>query len=81
MSAGALAAVFAAPFYGALMCVAPVITKPTVQFGVRIPPERTGATVIGDQTPPDGPACTDLDDDRFWKGGRSGSAREAGYSS
>jgi uncharacterized membrane protein len=49
MSAGALAAEFAVPFYGALFCVAPAVTKPTVQFGVRIPPERTGATVIGDQ--------------------------------
>jgi uncharacterized membrane protein len=49
VSPGALAAVFAVPFYGALLCVAPAVTKPTVQFGVRIPPERTGATVIGDQ--------------------------------
>jgi uncharacterized membrane protein len=49
MSAGALAAEFAVPFYGALLCVAPAVTKPTVQFGVRIPPERTGAAVIGDQ--------------------------------
>jgi uncharacterized membrane protein len=49
MSAGALAAEFAVPFYGALLCVAPAVTKPTVQFGVRVPPERTGATVIGDQ--------------------------------
>jgi hypothetical protein len=49
VSAGAIAAEFAMPFYGALFCVAPVVTKPTVQFGVRVPPERTGATVIGDQ--------------------------------
>ena len=49
MSPGALVAEFAVPFYGALLCVAPAVTKPTVQFGVRIPPERTGATVIGDQ--------------------------------
>jgi hypothetical protein len=42
MTAGALAAVFAVPFYGTLLCVAPAVTKPTVQFGVRIPPERTG---------------------------------------
>ena len=49
MSAGAVVAEFAVPFYGALLCVAPAVTKPTVQFGVRIPPERTGATVIGDQ--------------------------------
>ena len=49
MSAGAVVAEFAVPFYGALLCVAPAVTKPTVQFGVRIPPERTGASVIGDQ--------------------------------
>ena len=49
MTPGALAAEFAVPFYGALLCVAPAVTKPTIQFGVRIPPERTGATVIGDQ--------------------------------
>jgi hypothetical protein len=49
MSAGTLAAECAVPFYGALFCVFPAATKPTVQFGVRIPPERTGATVIGDQ--------------------------------
>src|ERR1700722_9722604 len=49
MSPGALAAEFAVPFYGALLCVAPAVTKPTVQFGVRIPPERTGATVISEQ--------------------------------
>ncbi len=49
MSAGAVVAECAVPFYGALLCVAPAVTKPTVQFGVRIPPERTGASVIGDQ--------------------------------
>ena len=49
MSAGSLVAAFAAPFYGALFCVFPAVTKPTVQFGVRVPPERTGAAVIGDQ--------------------------------
>ena len=49
MNAGALAAEFTVPFYGALFCALPAVTKPTVQFGVRIPPERTAATVIGDQ--------------------------------
>jgi hypothetical protein len=49
MSAGAFAALFTVPFFGALFFVLPAVTKPTVQFGVRIPPERTGATVIGDQ--------------------------------
>jgi uncharacterized membrane protein len=49
MNAGGLAAEFTVPFYGALFCALPAVTKPTVQFGVRVPPERTGATVIGDQ--------------------------------
>jgi len=49
MNAGGLAAEFTVPFYGALFCALPAVTKPTVQFGVRVPPERTGATVLGDQ--------------------------------
>jgi uncharacterized membrane protein len=49
MNAGGLAAEFTVPFYGALFCALPAVTKPTIQFGVRIPPERTGSTVIGDQ--------------------------------
>jgi uncharacterized membrane protein len=49
MNAGALAAEFTVPFYGLLFCALPAVTKPTIQFGVRIPPERIGATVIGVQ--------------------------------
>jgi uncharacterized membrane protein len=34
------------PVYGALMCSVPAVTRPTLQFGVRVPPARTGAPVI-----------------------------------
>jgi uncharacterized membrane protein len=34
------------PFLAAMMCLAPAVTRPTLPFGVRVPPERTGATVI-----------------------------------
>jgi uncharacterized membrane protein len=46
MSAGALAAAFTVPVVGALTCSAPVVTRPTLQFGVRVPRERAGAPVI-----------------------------------
>jgi uncharacterized membrane protein len=46
MSAGGLAGVFPVLAIGALMCSAPAITRPTVQFGIRVPRERTGAPVI-----------------------------------
>ena len=46
MSAAGLAGDFSVSFMGALMCSAPAVTRPTVQFGVRVPPERTGAPVI-----------------------------------
>ena len=46
MSAGNLAADFTVPVLGALMCLAPVASRPTVQFGVRVPGERAGAPVI-----------------------------------
>ncbi|HEX6518489.1 MAG TPA: DUF5808 domain-containing protein [Streptosporangiaceae bacterium] len=49
MSTGNLAvdvADFTVPLFGTLMCVAPMATRPTVQFGVRVPRERTGAPVI-----------------------------------
>ena len=41
MSAGSLSAYFTVPVVGALMCSAPKVTRPTVQFGVRVP-RRTG---------------------------------------
>jgi uncharacterized membrane protein len=37
------------PFFGVLVAVGPAVTKPTVAFGVRIPPERSGAPVIRTQ--------------------------------
>jgi uncharacterized membrane protein len=43
---GILAADSAVPVVGALMCLAPVVTRPTVQFGVRVPGERAGEPVI-----------------------------------
>jgi uncharacterized membrane protein len=46
MSPGSLAADFPVPVVGALMCLAPVASRPTVQFGVRLPRERAGAPVI-----------------------------------
>jgi uncharacterized membrane protein len=49
MSASSLAAEVTVPFIAATMCLAPVITRPTVSFGVRVPPERTRATVIRQQ--------------------------------
>ena len=46
MSAGGLAGVFPVLTVGALLCSMPAVTRPTVQFGVRVPRERAGAPVI-----------------------------------
>lgn len=46
MSAGSLAGVFPVLTVGALMCSMPAVTRPTVQFGIRVPRERAGAPVI-----------------------------------
>jgi uncharacterized membrane protein len=46
MSAGSLAAALTVPVVGALMCAAPAASRPTLQFGVRVPRERAGALVI-----------------------------------
>ena len=46
MSAGTLAAVSPVLIVGALMCSAPAASRPTLQFGVRVPRERAGAPVI-----------------------------------
>ncbi|MGH3149102.1 MAG: hypothetical protein ACRDOB_00005, partial [Streptosporangiaceae bacterium] len=46
MTPGVLAVDVFVPVFGALMCAAPAVTRPTVQFGVRIPPAHTGAPVI-----------------------------------
>jgi len=36
-------------FYAVASCLAPAITRPTVPFGVRVPPERASAPVIRQQ--------------------------------
>jgi uncharacterized membrane protein len=47
MSTGTLlAAVLPVLANGALMCSLPAVTRPTLQFGVRVPRERAGAPVI-----------------------------------
>lgn len=46
MSAGGLAAGLIVPVIGALMCAAPAVTRPTLQFGVRVPREHVSAPVI-----------------------------------
>ena len=46
MSASRLFAEVTVPFFAVTLCVAPVVTRPTVQFGVRVPRERAGAPVI-----------------------------------
>jgi uncharacterized membrane protein len=46
MSAASLAAVSPVLVVGALMCSMPAVTRPTLQFGVRVPRERAGARVI-----------------------------------
>jgi uncharacterized membrane protein len=46
MNAGTLTGEVLVPFAGAMMCIAPAVTRPTVPFGVRVPAERAHATVI-----------------------------------
>jgi uncharacterized membrane protein len=46
MTPGTVAALAAVPVFGALMCAAPAVTRPTLQFGVRVPPAHAGAAVI-----------------------------------
>ena len=47
MSAASVAAVSPVLVVGALMCLMPAVTRPTLQFGVRVPRERAEAPVIG----------------------------------
>ena len=47
MTAQSLIAAFPVLLVGAAICLSPLVTRPTVQFGVRVPPGRTGAAVIG----------------------------------
>jgi uncharacterized membrane protein len=46
MSAARLFAEVTVPFFAVMLCLAPAVTRPTVPFGVRVPPERARATVI-----------------------------------
>jgi uncharacterized membrane protein len=46
MTAGSLTAVVAVLFVGVMLCVAPALTRPALQFGVRVPPQHTDAAVI-----------------------------------
>jgi uncharacterized membrane protein len=47
VSTASLGAVSPVLVVGALMCLMPVVTRPTLQFGVRVPPERARAPIIG----------------------------------
>ena len=46
MNAGTLTGEVLVPFFGAMLCIMPTVTRPTVPFGVRVPAERARATVI-----------------------------------
>ncbi len=46
MTAGALSGDLSVLVVGALACVAPMASRPTLQFGVRVPPGQAGAPVI-----------------------------------
>jgi uncharacterized membrane protein len=46
MSAGSLAGIFPVLTVGILVCSMPAVTRPTVQFGVRVPRERAGTAII-----------------------------------
>ena len=49
MSAGSLSGEIMVTFFAAASCLAPAITRATVPFGVRVPPERANAPVIRQQ--------------------------------
>jgi uncharacterized membrane protein len=46
MTGASLTAVVAVLFVGVLICAAPALTRPTLQFGIRVPPQHTDAAVI-----------------------------------
>ena len=46
MSAATLSGEVIVPFFGAMLCITPAVTRPTVPFGVRVPAERARATVV-----------------------------------
>lgn len=47
MKAAVLIGYVLVPLFGLYMCIGPLLTRPTVQFGIRVPPEYTTAPVIG----------------------------------
>ena len=47
MTAAILIGYVLVPLFGVFLCAAPVVSRPTIQFGVRVPPERVAAPVIG----------------------------------
>jgi uncharacterized membrane protein len=49
MTTGSLSGEVMVAFFAATSCLAPAITRPTVPFGVRVPPERADAPVIRQQ--------------------------------
>jgi uncharacterized membrane protein len=46
VSAAILIGYVVVPLFGVFLCVAPLVSRPTIQFGVRVPPERVAAPVI-----------------------------------
>jgi hypothetical protein len=43
MTAAILIADATVPLFGVLMCTVPAVTRPTLQFGVRVPPAHADA--------------------------------------
>jgi uncharacterized membrane protein len=46
MNAATLVGYVLVPLFGVFLCIAPLLTRPTVQFGVRVPPAHLTAPVI-----------------------------------
>jgi uncharacterized membrane protein len=46
VSAAILIGYVLVPLFGVFLCVAPTVSRPTIQFGVRVPPEHVVAPVI-----------------------------------
>jgi uncharacterized membrane protein len=46
MTAGVLIGYVFVPLFGVVLCVAPLATRPTIQFGVRVPPAHAADAVI-----------------------------------
>jgi uncharacterized membrane protein len=46
MTPAALTGYVTVPLFGALLCAAPAVTRPTLPFGVRVPPDHARAAVI-----------------------------------